>query len=92
MRSLTAAPSRGNVQIGAGSETIRVDLEAERANVSKQAYVAEEVDVSKRQVSENQTVTEQLRREEVDVRETGNVNVRGDEARFENRDRDSNKR
>ncbi|MBZ9750664.1 DUF2382 domain-containing protein [Deinococcus sp. HMF7604] len=71
-------PVDGNVTLGAGTETIRVDLEAERADVSKQAYVTEEVEIGKRTVTEQQTMTETVGREVLDVNQTGQVAVQGD--------------
>ncbi|WP_245588508.1 YsnF/AvaK domain-containing protein [Deinococcus pimensis] len=69
-------PVEGNVTLGAGSETLRVDLEAERANVQKQAYVVEEVEVGKRTETEQRTFTETVGREVLDVNQTGDVNLR----------------
>ncbi|EYB68521.1 hypothetical protein DEIPH_ctg021orf0032 [Deinococcus phoenicis] len=74
-----ARPVDGAV-LGADSQTMRVDLEAERASVSKQAFVTEEVEIGKRSVTENQTVTETVGREVLDVNKTGDV-------RLENGDR-----
>ena len=73
-----ARPVEGNVTLGAASETIRVDLEAERANVSKQAFVTEEVDVSKRSQTETQTFSDTIGKEVLDVSRTGEVEVAGD--------------
>ena len=68
-----ARPVQGNVTLGAASETIKVDLEAERANVSKQAYVTEEIEVGKRTETSTQKVSETVGREVLDVTRTGNV-------------------
>lgn len=70
-------PVEGNVTLGAASETVRVDLEAERANVQKQAYVAEEVTVGKRSTTEQQTFTDTVGKEVLDVNKTGDVEVQG---------------
>ncbi|WP_045233695.1 PRC and DUF2382 domain-containing protein [Deinococcus pimensis] len=70
-------PVEGNVTLGAASETVRVDLEAERADVRKQAYVAEEVEIGKRTETEHRTVTETVGREVLDVNRTGDVDVAG---------------
>lgn len=70
-----ARPVEGAV-LGSGSQTISVDLEAERASVSKQAYVTEEVEIGKRTVTEQQTVTETVGREVLDVNKTGSVEMR----------------
>ena len=59
--------------LGAATETMTVDLEAERANVSKQAYVTEEVSVGKRAVTETQQVTETVGREVLEVNQQGDV-------------------
>lgn len=69
-----ARPVEGAV-LGAASETMRVDLEAERAQVAKQAYVTEEVEIGKRTVTETQTVTETVGREVLDVNKTGEVQL-----------------
>lgn len=69
-----ARPVEGAV-LGAASETLRVDLEAERASVSKQAYVTEEVEIGKRTTTETQTVTETIGREVLDVTKTGEVRL-----------------
>jgi len=70
-------PVEGNVTLGASNETVRVDLEAERANVRKQAYVVEEVTVGEREVTETQTFTETVGREVLDVNQTGDVRGQG---------------
>ena len=69
-------PVDGNVTLGSDTQTVHVDLEAERANVSKQAYVTEEVEVGKRTESESQTFTESVGREVLDINKTGDVEVR----------------
>ncbi|GEM44482.1 PRC and DUF2382 domain-containing protein [Deinococcus cellulosilyticus] len=71
-------PVEGDVRLGADSETIRVDLEAERADVEKRAYVTEEVEVGKRTETERQTFTEQVGKEVLEVNKTGEVDVRAD--------------
>ncbi|WP_308425352.1 PRC and DUF2382 domain-containing protein [Deinococcus arenae] len=73
-----ARPVNGPVTLGEDTETVRVDLEAERADVSKQAYVTEEVEIGKRTVTEQQTVTETVGREVLDVNQSGQVKVNGD--------------
>ena len=64
-----------NPAFGADGESIRMDLEAERAEARKETFVAEEVDVTKREVRETQNFSEELRREDVDVRKSGAVNL-----------------
>ncbi|PTA69759.1 PRC and DUF2382 domain-containing protein [Deinococcus arcticus] len=73
-------PVSGDVTLGAATETMEVTLEAERANVSKQAYVTEEVEIGKRTVTEQQTVSETIGREVLDVNQTGQVSVQGAES------------
>jgi uncharacterized protein (TIGR02271 family) len=77
-RPVTDARPVEGATLGAESQTVRIDLEAERADVSKQAVVREEVEVGKREVSEQRTFTEQVRREELEVEQTGDVGVRGE--------------
>ena len=75
-----ARPVDGMVTLGTDSQTIRVNLEADQAVVGKQAYVTEEVDISKRQQTETKTFTEQVGREVLEVERTGDVRVSGDGA------------
>ena len=51
-------------------ETIRVPLRAEDVDVRKESRVVEEVEISKRPVTETRRVSETVRREEIDVDET----------------------
>lgn len=55
------------------SRTIEVELEAERARIGKETYVTEEVNVGKVAETRTETVTETVRREELDVHTTENV-------------------
>jgi len=71
-------PVDGTVTLGAASQTINVDLEAERANVSKQAFVTEEVEVGKRTQTEEKTFSDTVGREVLDVTKTGEVEIRND--------------
>ena len=71
-------PVEGNVTLGAATETIRVDLEAERATATKQAYVTEEVEVGKRTETEQKTFSETVGKEVLEVNRTGDVAVSGD--------------
>ncbi|WP_407572889.1 PRC and DUF2382 domain-containing protein [Deinococcus altitudinis] len=73
-----ARPVEGNVVLGAATDTIKVDLEAERANVSKQAFVVEEVEVGKRTETEQKTFSDTVGREVLDVTKTGEITVTGD--------------
>ncbi|MBP2279364.1 uncharacterized protein (TIGR02271 family) [Psychrobacter sp. PL19] len=56
-----------------GNETIEVELEAERARVSKETYVAEEVNVGKTTERRTETIIETIQREELDIDRDGNV-------------------
>lgn len=69
-----ARPVEGAV-LGEDSETLHIDLEAERANVSKQAFVTEEVTVGKREVTDSQTVTETVGKEVLEVTKSGDVQL-----------------
>ena len=51
-------------------ETIRVPLRAEDVDVRKDTRVVEEIEISKRPVTETKRVSETVRREEIDVDET----------------------
>ena len=56
-----------------GNETIEVELEAERARVSKETYVTEEVNVGKTVERHTETIVETIQREELDIDNDGNV-------------------
>lgn len=56
-----------------GNETIEVELQAERARVNKETYVAEEVNVGKTTESHVETIVETIQREELDIDRDGNV-------------------
>lgn len=56
-----------------GTDTISVELEAERANVSKQTYVTEEVTLGKTSETRTETILETIQREELNVDSLGNV-------------------
>ncbi len=76
--AVTDAQPVENAQLGADSKTMKIDLEAERANVSKQAFVTEEVSVGKREVRDSQTVTETVGREVLEVTKSGDVRLDSD--------------
>jgi len=57
-------------------EEIRIPVREEQVNVSKDAVVTEEVRVGKRVVQDTEKVSGQVRKEEVKVEQTGNVDVR----------------
>lgn len=56
-----------------GADTISVELEAERANVSKQTYVTEEITLGKTTDTRTETILETIQREELNVDDLGNV-------------------
>ncbi|MFK7601168.1 PRC and DUF2382 domain-containing protein [Deinococcus sp. SM5_A1] len=73
--AITDAQAVEGAVLGADSKTMKIDLEAERANVSKQAFVTEEVSVGKREVRDSQTVTETVGREVLEVNKSGDVRL-----------------
>ena len=78
-RAVTGGRPVEGAVLGEGSQSMTVDLEAERANVSKQAYVTEEIGIGKRTVTDNQTVTESVGREVLNVNKTGDVRLENGE-------------
>jgi uncharacterized protein (TIGR02271 family) len=58
-----------------GEEEIRVPVSEERVNVSKDTVVTGEVGVEKRTVTDMKTVSDDLRKEDVKVENTGNARV-----------------
>ena len=66
-RDLAPGEIAGNMDEG---EVIRVPVMEEQVNVSKTAHVVEEVEVAKRTVTDDQTVTGTVRHEEIDVNDT----------------------
>lgn len=65
-------------RLGEGQQTMQVDLEAERANIGKETFVTEEIEIGKRAVVETQTVTETVGREVLDVDRDGQIDVDSD--------------
>ena len=61
--------------IRAGEE-VRIPVKEEKVKVEKEAVVTEEVNVGKRQVTENQQVGGTVRKEKVHVEEKGDVDVK----------------
>ena len=57
------------------ADTIRVPVTAESVEVTKTFRVVEEIEISKRPVTERQTVSDTVRREEADVTKEGDVVV-----------------
>jgi uncharacterized protein (TIGR02271 family) len=76
-RPVTDASITDNTPIGEG-ETIRVPLSEEQVNVNKNTVVTGEVEIGKRQVTENQRVSDTVRREEARLDSAGNARVTGD--------------
>lgn len=72
-RVSTDRPAGASEDAFTQGDTIRVPVTAERVNVDKEARVVEEIEISKRPVTETQRVTDTVRREELEVDETGNV-------------------
>lgn len=58
-------------------EVIQVPIYEERAQVQKQARVAEEVVIDKNVVQEQETLRGTVRREDLDIERSGDVDVRG---------------
>jgi uncharacterized protein (TIGR02271 family) len=69
-------PVTGAEQVFDDGDTIRVPVTAEEVQVSKQARVVEEIEISKRPVTEVRRVSDTVRREEAELDQTGNVQVR----------------
>jgi uncharacterized protein (TIGR02271 family) len=59
------------------SSTVKVPVHEERVDVEKRPVVYEEVGIGKRQVTDTQSVSETVRREEARIQHDGDVNVRG---------------
>jgi len=70
-----AASGISSDSLRAGEE-IRIPVSEEKVKVSKEAVVTEEVKVGKRTVHDTERVTGQVRKEEVKVEQTGDVDVR----------------
>ena len=62
----------GEATIGE-NETIKVPVMEETVTVSKDAHVVEEIEITKERVTEQQTVSDTVRREEVDIDNTGDL-------------------
>ena len=54
-------------------DEIRIPIHEEKVSVDKEAYVTEEVDVNTETVTENQKVSDTVRKEKLDVVESGDV-------------------
>lgn len=72
-------PASGQPASGAdfrSGEEIRIPVKEEQVHVEKTPVVTEEVTVGKRKVQDTQTVSGDVRKEEVKVEQKGNVDVR----------------
>jgi uncharacterized protein (TIGR02271 family) len=58
-----------------GDEEIRIPVSEERVNVSKETVVTGEVEIGKRKMTGTETVSEDLRKENVKVDKTGNARI-----------------
>ncbi len=63
-------------QIGADSATVKVPVMAEQVSTNVTARVVEEVEVGKRTIQEEKTVTDTVRKEKLDVNSDGTVDVK----------------
>jgi len=76
----TPVHGRAATDVGAGDipegEEIRIPVREEKVNVSKDAVVTEEVKVGKRVVQDTERVAGEVRKEEVKVEQTGDVDVK----------------
>ncbi len=72
-RTSTEGIGSGDLREG---EQIRIPVSEERVSVSKDAVVTEEVKVGKRVVHDTEKVSGEVRKEEVKVEQTGNVDIK----------------
>jgi uncharacterized protein (TIGR02271 family) len=72
-RVATDRAARADETAFSDGDTLRVPVTSERVEVTKEPRVVEEIEISKRPVTETQRVSDTVRREEVDVDESGNV-------------------
>lgn len=72
-RTAVNRPTDRRIGDDAGAATISVELEAERANVSKDTFVTEEVTLVKTTGTRTETILETIQREELNVDDLGNV-------------------
>ncbi len=66
-------PLRDSETAMGDNETIRVPVMEETVAVSKDAHVVEEIEITKERVTEQQTISDTVRREEVDIDNSGNI-------------------
>jgi len=69
-------PASGHARGNMKAEEIRIPVKEEKVNVSKETVVKEEVNVGKRKVRENKTVSGDVKREELVVESDGGAKVR----------------
>jgi len=72
-RAATEGIVSGDLREG---EQIRIPVREDQVTVSKEAVVTEEVKVGKRMVQDTERVSGQVRKEEIKVEQTGDVNVK----------------
>lgn len=72
-RTAVNRPTDRRIGDDAGVATVSVELEAERANVSKDTFVTEEVTLGKTTGTRTETILETIQREELNVDDLGNV-------------------
>lgn len=72
-RTAVDRPTDRRIGDDLGADTISVELEAERANVTKQTYVTEEISLGKTTETRTETILETIQREELNVDDLGNV-------------------
>jgi len=91
-RAVDGQPDAGEIT-GTESQTIRVPVYEEQVQLQKQSRVVEEVEVGKRAVQEQQTVSGTVREERLVVDNQGDIEVRGDNSQSgrttTNRDNDT---
>ena len=63
-------------------EEIRIPIHEERVTVDKDAVVTEEVEINRENVTENQKISDQVRKEKLDVVENGDVKEVDDDERL----------
>lgn len=73
-------PADGSEEAFAEGDTIRVPVRSEQVEVTKEPRVVEEIEVRRTPRQETQRVEDTVRREQVNVRQSGDVNVRGGES------------
>jgi uncharacterized protein (TIGR02271 family) len=69
-------PLQPGEQVLGDDDVIRVPVMEETVNVNKQAHVAEEIEIRKQAVTEQQNVQETVRREVVDIDDSTATNRR----------------